>query len=333
MKAMLRSKIAWTALVVLAGLGGIACWQREPVLAWHYVRQLTNANEDNREACAIKVASLDEAALPRLLDAMQNADANVCANVQCALMRLAKKWGPADPRAHQLAETMQTQFDVCSAAGKENIVLALTSLLRQEGPKPLPPRLTKAASAILMMAEPRAELRGAALLLAAELVDCVQPGQWADACRPMAERGLKDERVATRIAAIQLLLRAPMRKDKELLEKTAPLLRDPEAAVRRAVLVALASERDLVRDEALLPLLQDDDDQVQYLCEMALRKPRPERRRSQAGSPDRRQEPGHAHARAALFPSDARFESRRMAAAIEPRPRAGRAGGRRPRHR
>jgi hypothetical protein len=272
MKAILTSKQTWFALLVVAGLAGVAWWQRRPLLAWYHVRQLTNAYQDNREACAKKVAELDEAALPHVLLGLQSPDAIVCANMQCALMLIAKNWGVGDPRSQQLVDRVNTQFDQFSPAGQEKIVVLLTGFIQQDRPTPLPPRLTKVVSEILLSAEKKAELRGVSLLLAAELVDGVQPGQWVDVCRDMAERGLKDERSGTRIAALQLLRRGPMRKEKELIEKTIPLLRDSEAAVRRAALVALASESDLVREESFLPLLHDEDAQVQYLCEMALRK-------------------------------------------------------------
>jgi hypothetical protein len=63
-----------------------------------------------------------------------------------------------------------------------------------------------------------------------------------------------------------------MRKDKDVLEKAVPLLCDAEPAVRKAALIMLAPESDVVRDEALLPLLHDADLEVQYWCEMALRR-------------------------------------------------------------
>jgi len=203
---------------------------------------------------------------------LQSPDAIVCANMQCALVLIAKNWGVDDPRSQQLVDRMNARFDEFSPAGQEKIVLLLTSFIQQDRPMPLPPRLTKVVSEILLSAEKKAELRGVSLLLAAELVDGVQPGQWVDVCRDMAERGLKDERSGTRVAALQLLRRGPMRKEKELMENAIPLLRDSEAAVRRAALVTLASESDLVREESFLPLLHDEDAQVQYLCEMALRK-------------------------------------------------------------
>jgi hypothetical protein len=272
MKAIFTNKKTWLIVVVLVTLTGVAWWQRQPVLAWYYVRQLSNANQENREAYTKKVTELDEAALPHLLDGMQNSDAIVCGNLQHALGLLTRKWGIEDSRSQSLLARLNTRFDSFSLAGQEKVVLLLAGVLQQNGPKPLPPSLTKNVSEILLSADKKIELRGASLLLAAEFVDCVQPGQWVEPCRGMAERGLKDERGNTRVAALQLLRREPMRKSKDLMEKTVPLLRDPEAAVRRAALVVLASESELVREEAFLPLLHDDDDQVQYLCEMALRK-------------------------------------------------------------
>jgi hypothetical protein len=207
-----------------------------------------------------------------LLDGLRSKDALVCGNLQYALVLLTKKWSVTDPRSQRLLDRLHGQFDEFSVEGQEKVVLLVAGLLQQDGPRPLPPNLTNAASQVLVVAEKKAELRSPALLLAAELVECVESGQWVDACRHMAERGLKDERPSTRLAAVQLVRREAMRKDKELVERVIPLLRDPEPAVRRAALLTLASETEVVREEAFLPLLHDDDLQVQYLSELALRK-------------------------------------------------------------
>ncbi len=272
MKTIFTSKKTWLALLVVVGIAGVGWWQRQPVLAWYYVRQLSNAYQENREGCASKVAELDEAALPPVLEGLQSEDALVCANLQYALVLMTKRWGITDPRAQDLVERLHAGFDTFSTQGQEKIVSLLTGLLQLDGPRPLPPRLTKHVSEILLGAENRRELRSVSLLLAAELIDCVEAGQWVDACRGMAERGLKDDRAGVRMAAVQLIRREPMRKDKELVELAIPLMRDTEPAVRRAALLALASESDVVREEVFLPLLHDEDAQVQYLCELALRK-------------------------------------------------------------
>ena len=272
MNAMLTSRMTWWALIVVAGLAGIAWWQREPMLAWYQVRQLTIAYPENREACAKRVVEIGEAAVPRVLSELQNEDAIVCANMEYALMLLLKKWGAADARSLALIEILPAQFADFSLAGQEKVIVLLTGFLQQDGAKPLAPRLTKAIGEILIAAEKTKGLRGASLALAGELIDAVSAGQWVDDCRAMAERGLSDERPGARIAALQLLLRPTMRNDKELIEKAIPLLRDSEPGVRRAAIVSLASENELVREEYLLPLLHDEDPQVQYVTELALRK-------------------------------------------------------------
>lgn len=284
MKAILTSKKTWLALALLAGLSGLGVWQHKPILAWYYVRQLSGAYPDSREGWARKVAALEEAAVPRLLAGLRDPDAMVCGNMQHPLFLMANHWGLSDPRTLQLMEQLHGQFNEFSPAGQEKVLLMLTSLLhverraegidepQEDAPPPLPPRLTTLVSEILIGAEKQDELRAVSLLLAAELIDCVQPGQWVDVAREMAERGLKHTKPGARVAALQLLGRGPMRKDKELVEQALPMLRDAEAAVRKAALVALASETELARDEIFLPLLHDADDEVQFWCETVLRK-------------------------------------------------------------
>jgi hypothetical protein len=242
------------------------------VLAWYSVRQLAYADPANREIYAKKVAEQEEAAWPAIFAELRKDDAIVCNHMELALFFMTKQWGIADARTHQLVDNLEMQFDAFSPAGREKVLLLLTGMLQLEGPRPAPARLTKAVSDILVNAEQHKELRTPALLLAAELVQSGQPGQWVDFCRDMAERGLKDAAPGARVAAVQLVLREPMRKEKELIVQLVPLLRDPEAAVRKAVVIALASESDTVREEPFMPLLHDDEPEIQYLSEIALRK-------------------------------------------------------------
>lgn len=272
MKALCTRKKMTGTLLLLLGLASLAYWQRDPALAWYYVRQLATEPEGDCEACAKKVASLGEGALPRVIVRLKSSDARVCSNMQHALLLVVKTWGVADARTHQVADRLHAHFDTFSPAGQEKVVLLLTAALQQDGPKPLAPRFMKSVSEILVAAEKRQDLRGPSLLLAAELLDCGQPGQWVDMCRDMVERGMKDAAPATRAAALHLLLREPMRKHKDLIEIALPLLADDAPTVRKAALLALASEGDVVREEHFLPLLHDEDPEVQYLCQMALRK-------------------------------------------------------------
>lgn len=272
MNAMISSKKTWLILLVACICGGVCWWQREPMLAWNYLRQLEGANDEHFDACAQRIADLGETAMPRLIDGLRESDPHTCARMQYPLLLMAKKWGHADDRSVALIELMRKRFAYLSTPGQEKAVHVATALLQVEGPRPLPPRLTKVVGDLLTIADKHAELRPATLLLAAELVDGVQPGQFVDVGRAMAERGLDDERAQCKVAALHLLLREPMRKEKALLEKAIPLLRHPAAAVRKNAVLVLAAESELAREEAFLPLLHDDDAEVQFLCESALRK-------------------------------------------------------------
>jgi hypothetical protein len=284
MKAILKSKKTWMALALLAAVSALGIWQHKPILAWYYVRQLAGAYPESREGWARKVAALDEAAVPRLLDGLRNQDAMICANMQQPIFLMLKKWSLSDARALNVMEQLHGRFHNFSPAGQEKVLLMLTSLMhversgeggaesQEERPSPLPPRLTTIVGAMMIDAEKQEELRGVALLLAADLIDNVQPGQWTDVAQEMAERGLRHAAPGARVAALQLLGRGPMRKNKEVLEKALPLLCDPEPAVRKAALVAFAPETELARDEIFLPLLHDADDEVQFWCETVLRK-------------------------------------------------------------
>lgn len=272
MKKYLNSTKLWSILVVAVGLAGLGLWQRDSLRAWHAVRQLSQADEETRDALAAQVAELEEAAFARVFASLRDRDPRVCENLQCPLLMVAKRWGLADERTHDLVERLRQHFDDFSPAAREQVVLMVSCLLREEGPRPLPPRLTKAVGEILVTANKQTELLAASLRLAAELVDGVEAGQWVSESHEMVDRGLKDESSAARVAALQLLAREPMRKDKDRLERTIPLLRDPDAAIRKGALLLLAAESELVREENFLPLLHDEDAELQHLAVMALRK-------------------------------------------------------------
>jgi HEAT repeat protein len=267
----MKTKV-WLFVALLLGLGGACWWQRDPILSWYYVRQLTEASDGQLETYAQKLAHLGEGATPRLLDGLCETDPAVCAKMQYPLILMAKKWGHADTRTSTLVVHLHTRFGEFSPVGQEKAVLLVTNLMQNEGAKPSPPRLTKVVGEFLTMAEKNIELRAACLLLLAELVDCVQPGQWVDAGRAMTQCGLEDARPECRVSALRVLLREPMRKDRELLEKALPLLRDKTAAVRKHAVLVLAAENEVAHEDSFLKLLHDDDPEVQFLCENALRK-------------------------------------------------------------
>src|SRR5712691_3068145 len=94
----LRSK-KFLGLVVLgllvATAGGL--WlERTPLLAWYYVRGLAAAGESDRAIWVKRVAGLDRAAWPGLLECLGRQDVWACANAEAALLYIAGEWGPND---------------------------------------------------------------------------------------------------------------------------------------------------------------------------------------------------------------------------------------------
>src|SRR5262249_3559798 len=135
----------------------------------------------------------------------------------------------------------------------------------------LPANLARQLGDLMADGEADDDLRPIALGLAGALVECGPAGQWHRRCGDLAIKGLADANAATRVAAIQLVLREPLRQDKELLALVVPFLRDKEASVRRVAVIALGPNLDLIREEQLMPLLHDTEPEIQHLCEIALR--------------------------------------------------------------
>lgn len=271
MNAPIGRRGLFAGLALLALLAGLLAWQWPPLYSWYAVRQLAAAEGKARQTWVQRVAALDETAVPRLRAVLRIENPTACANVEAALATLARNWGAEDARAQRLAEALRDDFGRMSFSGQVSALHALTALLEQKGPPLLPAPLTRPAGDVLRDAAANDALRCPALGLAAALLERVPVGQWLDPCRGLAMRGLAETKPAVRVAAINVVLRPALRQDRELLVKLVPLLRDPDAGVRRAALVALAPARELAGEDMLIPLLHDADPQVQDVCETALR--------------------------------------------------------------
>src|SRR5205807_9472780 len=103
--------------------------ERASLLNWYYLRELSRANEDNRQTWIKRVTRLDSAAVPGLIDCLCQADARACANAAKALEQLAKSWQPGDPRWVDLAEKLAGAFSTRSPAGQLAVMEIHASLL------------------------------------------------------------------------------------------------------------------------------------------------------------------------------------------------------------
>jgi hypothetical protein len=258
-------------LLLVALAAGAAWWQRGPLLARYYVRQLCQAEAADREEWVSRVVAQDAAALPPLLERLTDADKGACENAGAALLALADNWGADDARSLTLVEQLAADFAGYTVPGKTCALQVSITLLKKSQPGKAPPALTTAGDAMLALAEKTTELRAARLFLAGALLERQPAPARLEQCRQLSREGLAARDAEQRLAAVQLAMRGPLRQDKALLASVVPLLKDRSAPVRKAALGALGPARDVIGEDDLLPLLHDPDDDVQHLCEMALR--------------------------------------------------------------
>jgi hypothetical protein len=257
-------------LFLLVFLGGLAWYQRTPLLTWYYMRNLVRADAENRESWADRVATLDSPILVPLLDSLTDTTPRVCENLRLALERLAGRWSVDDERTLQLVQQTQSRFEAFSSPGRTAAMSVSVVVLRCPHGS-APPRLCQAAGKLLGTAATHADVRGTALDLGRALLEQGPQGPWLDACRTLALQSLGRPEPETRRKAVHLVLQIARSSEPALLGKLVPVLGDSVPAVRRAVVVAIGSSRETIADDDLLPLLHDPDAEVCRLTELALR--------------------------------------------------------------
>jgi hypothetical protein len=264
-----KNLIAVFALVLVLGAGTVAWMERTWLLAWFYVGRLAQAGEDNRQRWAERVAGLDEAALPGLLNLLAQTEEKPCRNARAGLEKLGEQWGPGNPRTAGLAGRLARDFSRLSSPGQES-VLELAAGWFPAGARETPSsNLVQACARLVNQAAtcPESGVRKKALRLCGLLLGPQPDPDAITAGRELVRVCLADGDAANRLQAIQLSLRPGI----DLLEPVAGLLNDPEPEIRRAALLAVGTADKAVADEVLLPCLHDPDPEVKALCEAALR--------------------------------------------------------------
>ncbi len=254
-----RLVIGLLLLALLVGAGGV--WLKQTALqAWYSIRQLSQASGAARDTWAVRVAALDEAAVPGLLECLARNEPAVCVNAEVALARLVQRWGTADPRVPVLMGQLAEAFPRLSAPGQCCVLdfetRGLASAVGEVG------RLLALAAR-----SPEREVRRRGLALAAAWL--VRPDRAAgvSACREVVRSALQDDDPSVRAEAARL---AGL-DDIGLGRQAAPLLDDPVAEVRRAAMAAVGRSDEAVATDDLLRSLHDADADVRRLCEAALR--------------------------------------------------------------
>jgi hypothetical protein len=250
------------AVLLLAG-GGL--WlAREPLLTWYYLRGLARADDGERDRWAERVAGLDGAAVPPLIDLLAGDD-RPCAGARAALGALVRRWGPNDPRGEDLARRLSDGFARLSPAGQREVLQFGAGWLRAEGVPP--PDVARAlARQLPEAAHGDGAVRAAALDLAAALLGRPDYAETLSPCRELALACFTDAAAENRSRAAQLALHSGM----DLQQQALPLLRDPSAEVRCLAMLAIGPAPNVLGTDDLLHWLHDPDPDVRRLCEAAL---------------------------------------------------------------
>jgi hypothetical protein len=262
-----RTRYFGVGALALALLAGGGLWLgREPLLTWYYVRGLARAGEEERGAWAERVAGLDRAALPALLDLLAGDD-RACANARAALDALARRWGAGDPRGEGLARRLADGFARLGPAGQREVLRFAAGWLGADGSPP-PADVARALARTLPEAARAADggVRGAALDLAAALLERPDGAEAVGACRDLALACFADAAPENRSRAVRLALHPGM----DLPQQALPLLRDASPEVRRMAMLVVGPAQNVLSTDDLLHWLHDRDPEVRRLCEVAL---------------------------------------------------------------
>jgi HEAT repeat protein len=153
-----------------------------------------------------------------------------------------------------------------SAPG-QRCIMAMTAEWLQPSSQPSPAAAAFGGRMLsLASAASDSTVRTSALDIAAALLAVLPTVDALAECRALAKACLKDADAHNRTRAVHLAL-YPML---EILADVAPLVRDPDADVRRAAILAIGNSRAAISDERLATALHDTDAEVRRLCERAL---------------------------------------------------------------
>lgn len=267
MKRFWGGRKRWlVALVVLAGVGLLAWAERTSLHTWWAMRGLRQAEPTEVVLWAERLADLDQAALPPLMDWLVGASEADEARIDATLQTLARRWPADDPRQEELAQRLTRTFDRLPRVSQ---CAALNLARNWLEAAPQSERTTLHAGRLLVVAAHQSDpaVQNAALRLALPLLHCRIEPEAHCAVRSLARQGLRVESVERRILAAELASKPSL----DLLPDLVPLLRDPTPEVRRVAIQALGSAPRILSTDALLPVLHDPDEAVRLLCERALR--------------------------------------------------------------
>jgi hypothetical protein len=256
-------------LLLLIAAVSVAWLCRTPLMARYYVYRLTRSEEGRQGPWLERLADLDEAVVAPLVDVMHREDERGCAGSKDALALLGKRWGLEDPRTGNLAELLADQFSGFSRSGQCQTLDLGAGWFR------LAPSVAGGGSirdaCVRLVGEasraPDPAVHAHALALGEVMLAKAPHAPALHACRQLTRACFRDEESANRIAAIRLASHPEV----SLLQPASGLLDDGDPQVRRAAILAVGSAPEAISNDDLLRWLHDPDQEVERLCEAALR--------------------------------------------------------------
>ncbi len=214
-----------------------------------------------------KLRSADEAAIPALFDQLAaGADSQA---VLAGFRELTSTWPVADSRWDRLADRLQGKWTAMPKSTFSAGVAIVAQAFRVNQPPPSENWL-KMAFALLESHGNQTEIGAGRFILMQALIPHASTDRHRELLRQLAKLGVADSTEEGKIAAIRFTAQEK-EPDPELIEKSANLLRDPSAIVRRAVLLHFGSRSEVIAEQDLLPMLHDSDTESQGLAMLALR--------------------------------------------------------------
>lgn len=257
----------WMALglVVLLLVGGGAAWlERTTLRTWWVLHGLKKADESDRDVWVTRVADLGEPAVEGLLDCLDDEDDRARGNAVAALNYLACSWGADDPRTADLAGKLARGYARLCPRGQACLLAGMAGWLDDRPPSA---GLVSACSRLLSEVADNEESLGGAMELAMALLRHPQTCEAMRSARDVARAGLRSSSAEYRLQAVRLGLLSGV----DLLGEIAALIGDPDAGVRRAVVLAIGPSDQGAHEKELLNCLHDSDADVRRLAEEALK--------------------------------------------------------------
>lgn len=257
---------------LLLAAGGVAWFQRQPLLAWYRLHQLSQADNVDGETWVDGFLELDKAGEEALLNGLSQADQRICGNIGRVLTVMGRRLAGQDKRWSHMAARLVDGFPHYSAAGQ---VETLSIFQRWLHPEPSQPAVDddiigSAGLALTQAALVKSDggaVHARALVIAETLLERACGADLVGDCRGLIQASLRDDNSANRLKAVQLAVHS----DLGLLEQVMALLHDPDAEVRREVmLTARLAPETVVKTDDLLHWLHDPDQHVRRLCEAIL---------------------------------------------------------------